>query len=244
MAIVFSDYEDETVGTVPDGWTVVSTATRVEVTDQDPLEGTKSFVFEDDESGTAAVAEHSYGDDDVSFKFRWNDRPLAIRTRSMSFYARDSGGNTLWQYSFVDEGGDNQVEIKFFESFVTDEDTLATATTVATIDKDTIYDIIFDTVTDNLTLIIDGNTEHETGNAYTGASDFRIRIDDCQCYFDKGSTAVVDRVLMVTENLALENTDVQVDERAVVHNPEYGRGENSQVTGDRVILLSDELTQG
>jgi hypothetical protein len=247
MVFQFSDFEDETVGELPSGWSLIkdsSPDTTYEVSDSDPIEGKKSLILAD-QAGGVVIVEHGVGDETIQFAADIN----RAAERQSTWYgcehvAYDSNGNVLWDYFFASDSDSGPLDIYFATGREQNPDrgNRELGTKVGELGLG-FHNIAFEDPLNNLTLRVDENVVHETGQSFSGASAFRIVVDDYIGKYDRGAENNSQFALVVREELALRGGVVSQGDEAVVHTKNSGRVHKDQQVGDEVVLVAEDLAQ-
>lgn len=183
MTFQFSDFENESTGTVPSGWSVgeKSSGDRVDVTDYVAIQGDKSFLIRDSTGGWAE-AYHSVGDESIEFAVDFNQDAQIRYSRQIEWFAENSDGTVLWSYLFTDDGSGDTFEI-YYDTATQDIQGPGTGTNVGSVAIGP-HEIRIDEPQNGISLIIDGETVHSSTDSFLGASELWLRSDDISAYYD------------------------------------------------------------
>lgn len=200
MTFNFSDFEDETVGDIPTGWTLTNSNNNnspfpfTRVVDSNVIEGDKSFRIGDAATGGFEEASHSIGDEDIRFvgTFLRGDE-LFGNSATVFLFVPNKWWFAFWTPS--DSQAGDSFEVYYGTGNPPGNDT--TQSEIQNASNDSLGNLssgfhrleIVDT-TSSLTLRIDDSDFYDSGDSFSGASEFRIRGDDAYTITDSPESAI------------------------------------------------------
>lgn len=194
MVFKVGDFENETVGTVPTGWTVLQEdgGGPVEVTDTYVVKGTKSFQVTDLGAGSS-VAQTDYNNEDIVFtmeNYEMTEQGTHAHFHVMGVdnTATELSTALIWDWLFTTTSTNpaSATWDIWFETQITSfdlEGAPAPTNNVGSTNFADVRDIEIRNPTTSMELLIDGSSIHDTGNGYS-ASYFRFRNDDSRVSVD------------------------------------------------------------
>jgi hypothetical protein len=190
--ILISDFEDVALGETPPGWSTSNVDTddadTVTVQDDVVLSGTRSLEIRDDLSDLT-YAYRSISDEPIRFAADFNRNVhLAADYRGVELYARDSDDNVLWSYLFRDDDSGDTFDVHYREGAEQQREN-DPGQHVGEIEVG-YHEIILDNPTENLALVVDGETVHETGTGFEGADELAVKVDDIRLFMDREAEGV------------------------------------------------------
>jgi len=188
MVLNFSDFEGETVGTLPTGWSLgVDDDDLIEVVNTEPVEGDKSFRVGEFAGGESYVG-RSVGDEGIRFSFVFDEAESDGNNEEWALEVRDGGGSVLYSWLiFRDNESTDPFNIAFDTAAQLADGSYANGNVgsiVGSVDADTFHTWELRDPTSSLKLFIDGNLVHDTGMSFSGASRLRIVAEDATIRFD------------------------------------------------------------
>jgi len=246
MPIEFSDFEDQTVGDVPNGWQITETSGgyTIEVSDQNPIEGQKSFLVWDQSFGQIEVNRSIETDETLQFAASINqDEDFRGDWVGAEYRMEDSGGNVLWSYTIgrFSESGD--FEIRFSTSKQDPEnDAGSEGTLVGTIEPG-FHNLAFEDPLNNLSLRVDESIVHESGQSFSDASEFYIWQDDYKGIYDRGAIDSSQFVLLLQDSAGLRGGVVSEGKQCIMYSENKARVSKPSRSGDDAAIVDDGLGQ-
>lgn len=175
MTFQFDNYENQPVGSQPDGWNVIETTDKFEITDLDPLFGSRSFVVTDETSGVPKATNDAWGTEDLEFSLRLRNqqefssgRLIRIQDKSQNFTValHNTDNESFVNVSYVlGDSGENPGNV------------------VHTIDIGQIYQFALRDVGSSMKIEFDGSVVYDTGDSWS-PSGLRMEWDDFEMYHD------------------------------------------------------------
>lgn len=189
MTFVVEDFEDQTPGTIPDGWTVqrMDTNETTYVIDTGAIQGDKSFRVGDDSGGSYADVFHPVGDEDVLMAGKMERTVLAGNWHQGQVYVTDSSGTVLYSYLFASDSSSGGWEVRFAEELQDAEGNIGTpnGTVVSSVPSNTVFDFHIRNPNSSLELLLNNDLIHAPGTAYSGAAEYHVQTDDCNFIIDE-----------------------------------------------------------
>lgn len=186
MTFEFSDFEGEAVGTIPSGWTLIESNANndpspyTRVVDQNTIEGSRSFRIGDAATSGQEEVRHPIGDEDIRFVGTFTRETFFGDSISVTL---SSPGDWWWRFWTDDSQSDNPFRV-FYGTGSPPNDDLDEANMIAAADAEAgsvssgFHRIeVIDTST-SLKLVIDGGVLYDTGDSFSGQSQFAVRADD------------------------------------------------------------------
>lgn len=247
MAFEFSDFEDESLGDVPEGWTEIDDGDDgdVRVTDQGAIEGNQSFEIVDRAEGIHG-AYHAVDDERISFAASINrEQEKEADWQGNEFIVRDSDDNVLWDYwvgSQEDPDSSEPFEIYFKEGRQLPDRDHPVGEKVGEVSEG-FHNFIFEDPLNNLRLRVDEQIIHDSGNSYSGASQFEIRADDFRGLYDRGAEDASQFVVMLTEKVGLRGGVVSSGDQCVLYASNVARVQKPKEPNYDVAIVDEDLGQ-
>jgi len=186
MVFTVSDFESYSVGTSNPGNYSGFTDNDgpYEVSDDSPIQGDKSYLFQDAGGGWTGVR-HPMSTETVVFALDVNrDAPLVGDRRQIHLGAKDSNNNFAYSYVLADDGaGDFEI---FYDTNRSSRQNDQSGDTGPLIGYTTVgfHEFRLENPATALQLVIDGNVIHESGDSFSDLQRFEWATDDMEVRID------------------------------------------------------------